>query len=52
MTLLLSAPISMTEIIIGKFIGLMAFLLLIILLVLAIMGLQEWRKKANEYSRS
>jgi ABC-2 type transport system permease protein len=35
MTLLLSAPISMTEIILGKFVGLMAFLLLIILLVVA-----------------
>ncbi len=35
LTLLLSAPISMTEIIIGKFIGLMAFLLIIVLLVLA-----------------
>ena len=35
MTLLLSAPVSMTEIILGKFAGLMAFLLLIITLVLA-----------------
>lgn len=35
MTLLLSAPVSMTEIILGKFAGLMAFLLLIIMLVLA-----------------
>ena len=35
LTLLLSAPVSMTEIVIGKFIGLMAFLLIIVLLVLA-----------------
>lgn len=35
MTLLMSAPVSMTEIILGKFAGLMAFLLLIVLLVLA-----------------
>jgi len=35
MTLLLSAPVSMSEIVIGKFTGLMTFLLLIILLVLA-----------------
>lgn len=35
LTLLLSAPVSMTEIILGKFTGLMAFLLIIILLVLA-----------------
>lgn len=35
LTLLLSAPVSMTEIILGKFIGLMAFLLIIIVLVLA-----------------
>jgi len=35
LTLLLSAPVSMTEIVIGKFSGLMAFLLIIILLVLA-----------------
>ncbi|MGE0557477.1 MAG: ABC transporter permease [Burkholderiales bacterium] len=34
MTLLLSAPISMTEIVIGKFVGLTAFLLLIVLQVL------------------
>ncbi len=35
LTLLLSAPVSMTEIILGKFTGLMAFLLIIIGLVLA-----------------
>ena len=35
MTLLLSAPVSMTEIVIGKFAGLMAFLMLIMLQVLA-----------------
>lgn len=35
LVLLLSAPVSMTEIIIGKFSGLMTFLLIIILLVLA-----------------
>lgn len=35
MTLLLSAPVSMTEIILGKFAGLMTFLLLIVALVLA-----------------
>ncbi len=35
LTLLFSAPISMTEIVIGKFAGLMAFLLIIVLLVLA-----------------
>ena len=35
LTLLLSAPVSMTEIILGKFTGLMIFLLIIILLVLA-----------------
>ena len=35
MTLLLSAPISMTEIVLGKFTGLIAFLLIIVLLVLA-----------------
>lgn len=35
LTLLLSAPVSMTEIVIGKFTGLMAFLLIIVLLVLA-----------------
>ncbi len=35
LTLLLSAPVSMTEIILGKFTGLMSFLLIIILLVLA-----------------
>ncbi len=35
LTLLLSAPVSMTEIILGKFTGLMAFLLIIILLVRA-----------------
>lgn len=35
LTLLLSAPVSMTQIILGKFTGLMAFLLIIILLVLA-----------------
>jgi len=35
LTLLLSAPVSMTEIVIGKVIGLMAFLLIIVLLVLA-----------------
>lgn len=34
MTMLLSAPISMTEIVIGKFVGLTAFLLLIVLQVL------------------
>jgi ABC-2 type transport system permease protein len=34
MTLLLSAPVSMTEIVIGKFAGLTAFLLLIVLQVL------------------
>lgn len=35
LTLLLSAPVSMTEIILGKFTGLMTFLLIIIVLVLA-----------------
>jgi len=35
LTLLLSAPVSMTEIILGKFTGLMTFLLIILLLVLA-----------------
>lgn len=35
LTLLLSAPVSMTEIILGKFTGLMGFLLIIVLLVLA-----------------
>lgn len=35
LTLLLSAPVSMTEIILGKFTGLMTFLLIIIALVLA-----------------
>lgn len=35
LTLLLSAPVSMTQIILGKFAGLMTFLLIIILLVLA-----------------
>lgn len=35
LTLLLSAPVSMTQIILGKFAGLMAFLLIIIVLVLA-----------------
>ncbi len=35
LTLLLSAPVSVTEIVIGKFVGLFAFLLIIILLVLA-----------------
>jgi ABC-2 type transport system permease protein len=35
LTLLLSAPVSMSEIILGKFTGLMAFLLIIIVLVLA-----------------
>lgn len=35
LTFLLSAPVTMTEIIIGKFLGLMSFLLIIILLVLA-----------------
>lgn len=35
LTLLLSAPVSMTEIILGKFTGLMIFLLIILLLVLA-----------------
>lgn len=35
LTLLLSAPVSMTEIILGKFTGLMIFLLIIIALVLA-----------------
>ncbi len=35
LTLLLSAPVSMTEIILGKFTGLMIFLLIIIVLVLA-----------------
>lgn len=35
MTLLLSAPLSMTEIVLGKFTGLMAFLSIIVLLVLA-----------------
>ncbi len=34
MTLLLSAPVSITEIILGKFAGLMTFLLLVLLLVL------------------
>lgn len=34
LTLLLSAPVSVTEIILGKFVGLMAFLLIIVLLVL------------------
>lgn len=33
MTLLMSAPVSMTEIVLGKFTGLMIFLLLIVLLV-------------------
>lgn len=35
LTLLLSAPVSMTQIILGKFTGLMTFLLIIIVLVLA-----------------
>lgn len=35
LTLLLSAPVSMSEIILGKFTGLMTFLLIIIVLVLA-----------------
>jgi ABC-2 type transport system permease protein len=35
LALLFSAPLSMTEIVLGKFLGLMAFLLLIVLLVLA-----------------
>lgn len=35
LTLLLSAPVSMSEIILGKFTGLMVFLLIIIVLVLA-----------------
>ncbi|MGV3628953.1 MAG: ABC transporter permease [Betaproteobacteria bacterium] len=35
LTLLLSAPVSMSEIILGKFAGLMSFLLIIVLLVLA-----------------
>lgn len=35
MTLLLSAPLSMGEIVLGKFLGLMAFLSIIVLLVLA-----------------
>jgi len=38
LTLLISAPVSMTEIVLGKFIGLMAFLLLVIAL-LALMSL-------------
>lgn len=35
LTLLMSAPVSMTEIILGKFLGLMVFLSIIVLLVLA-----------------
>ncbi|MDH5342395.1 MAG: ABC transporter permease, partial [Betaproteobacteria bacterium] len=35
LTLLLSAPVSITEIVLGKFIGLVAFLLIIVLLVAA-----------------
>lgn len=33
MTLLMSAPLSMTEIVVGKFLGLMGFLLIVVLLV-------------------
>ncbi len=35
LTLLLSAPVSITEIVLGKFVGLVAFLLIIVLLVAA-----------------
>lgn len=47
LTLLMSAPVSMTDIILGKFLGLMAFLLLIVLLVLAMPLTLAWNTRLD-----